>query len=498
MRLLPKSMQEVNRQPVWQSVWQRPARHGQAAPASALDRQSQWPFIGLWLFTLLLYLRPNETHPELFGPFQLTKLAAILTLVVYLSTKLSRGEQLTIWPPELKFVVLIWLLGAASMVFAAAPQTSFEMLTDVYLKVICIFALLINVIETKERLWSLLKLVVILSSGIALGAAKSYMAGELLAGGQRIVGPVSGILGNANDLATALDLLLPVALVFGLKQRGAARAFYFVCAAALVMGIVVTFSRAGFLGLLAVSGVLVWKLGRGRRATTLFGAVVLAGVFVLAMPSGYNQRLVSIVAIEEDKTGSAAEREELLKRAFSVAAHHPVLGVGMGNFPIYSIKEKVAHNAYLEIAAELGLGGLLVYLLLIIRPLRSLIRIERETQPANSAASNRNLNRSARDQAPVAELATRDLYLLSVALQASFAAYIVCSFFSSVQYQWYLYYLVAYAISLRRIHAATPDAEPRAVEARPMRRTAYQVHTRFKLLPPLPSAQIPRTSTHGD
>jgi hypothetical protein len=30
----------------------------------------------------------------------------------------------------------------------------------------------------------------------------------------------------------------------------------------------------------------------------------------------------------------------------------------------------------------------------------------------------------------------------------------VCSFFQSAQYTWYLYYLVAYAASLRRIHAS--------------------------------------------
>jgi hypothetical protein len=30
----------------------------------------------------------------------------------------------------------------------------------------------------------------------------------------------------------------------------------------------------------------------------------------------------------------------------------------------------------------------------------------------------------------------------------------VCSFFASIQYLWYLYYTAAYAVALRRIHAA--------------------------------------------
>ena len=39
--------------------------------------------------------------------------------------------------------------------------------------------------------------------------------------------------------------------------------------------------------------------------------------------------------------------------------NRPMVGVGMGNFHIYSIREKEAHNAYLEIAAELGVMGLI-------------------------------------------------------------------------------------------------------------------------------------------
>jgi hypothetical protein len=39
-------------------------------------------------------------------------------------------------------------------------------------------------------------------------------------------------------------------------------------------------------------------------------------------------------------------------------------------------------------------------------------------------------------------------------MQGVLFAYIVCSFFGSIQYQWFLYYPVAYAIVLRRIYGA--------------------------------------------
>jgi Na+/H+ antiporter NhaD/arsenite permease-like protein len=114
----------------------------------------------------------------------------------------------------------------------------------------------------------------------------------------------------------------------------------------------------------------------------------------------------------------------------------------MGNFHIYSIHEQVAHNSYLEIAAELGIAGLAAYLLLIFTPLRSLRRIQRERaiQAAGFARNDPEASRS------------REIHYLSIALQGVLFAYIVCSFFGSIQYQWFLYYPVAYAIALRRIH----------------------------------------------
>jgi O-antigen ligase len=107
----------------------------------------------------------------------------------------------------------------------------------------------------------------------------------------------------------------------------------------------------------------------------------------------------------------------------------------MANFHIYSIHENLAHNSYLEIAAELGVMGLIAYLILIFAPLRSLRRIERQTVGMSSKSE-------------------REMYWLSVSIQAAFIAYMVCSFFASIQYLWYLYYTAAYAVALRRIHAA--------------------------------------------
>jgi O-antigen ligase len=170
----------------------------------------------------------------------------------------------------------------------------------------------------------------------------------------------------------------------------------------------------------------------------VIGSLTLVGVVLLSVPNGYGARLGSILHIQNDATGSAQERQELLTKALGVAAHHPILGVGLGNFHIYSIHEKAAHNSYLETAAELGIGGLLAYLAIIFGPLRKLSSVQgriAERRAANSAISPGD----------------SEAHHLSVGLQATLVAYLVCSFFASIEYNWYLYYPAAFAIALYRM-----------------------------------------------
>jgi O-antigen ligase len=403
-------------------------------------RGKHWlAFAGVYLFTLMLYARPNDLLPAL-GAFPLVKIVAISVLLIYIGSKISAGDRLSVWTLEMTMLVVIAMLGLLFMPVAVSPKDSLDMLTEIYLKTVIIFILMVNLIDTRQRLFSMWKLVVICGAAIGVGSIKSYMKGEFTAQGLRIEGLVGGIFGNPNDLATALNLLLPFAVALTLISKGFARLFYLGCAVVLTVGVLVTLSRGGFLGLIATGGALLWKLGRGRRLKAILGGALICGFLFSVMPGGYGNRIATIFNAEQDQTGSAQLRSELMKRAASIAINRPIIGVGMGNFHIYSIREKGAHNAYLEIAAELGAMGLIAYLVVIFAPLRSLRRIERQTIGRRSKSE-------------------REMYWLSVCIQAAFITYMVCSFFSSIQYLWYLYYTAAYAVALRQVHAAEEKEE---------------------------------------
>jgi len=446
----------------------------QAATAGA----SRGAFAGLYLFTLLLYVRPNELFPSVFGTFPIVKIVAIAAVFAYVVSRLGRGESLTIVPIELKLLGVITILGVLFAPLAASPQDSINVLVDLFIKVGIIFVLMINVIDTRQRLRSLINIVVVCGSIFAALAIRSYLIGDFMVVekryvgvvGLRIVGAVGGFFGNPNDLATSLDLLLPLAIALTLLNHGIKRLFFGICSVILIAGVIVTFSRGGFLGLIAMSGVLLWKVGRQNRAVTALAFAIILGAFLLAMPGGYAGRISSIFNVAEDQTGSTEARRDLMNRAASIAAHHPLIGVGMGNFHIYSIHEQVAHNSYLETAAELGIVGLLAYLGFIIAPLRSLKKIEDVTTTDHSRKPFR---------ANEPEDKNREIRFLSIALQATLFAYIVCSFFGSIQYQWFVYYPVAYAVALRRIWASeNPESTAETFGSKSTRETGVLLRRR--------------------
>jgi len=117
-------------------------------------------------------------------------------------------------------------------------------------------------------------------------------------------------------------------------------------------------------------------------------------------------------------------------RSIIVALRYPFFGIGMGNFHFRGFQEKVSHNAYTQVAAEMGFLALVIYAKFLLVPLRRLLLIERVTFLPRKASR---------------------YYFLAVGLQASLVGYMVCSFFASVAYYWYVYYLVGYAVCFRRL-----------------------------------------------
>jgi O-antigen ligase len=262
-------------------------------------------------------------------------------------------------------------------------------------------------------------------------ALDMFFSGELNAEGYRVAVRDKGLFGNPNDLALHLVTMMPIAFCLGLASKNKFLRWTFFLMTALFVGAnTVTYSRGGFLGLLAAVGVLIWKLARKNRLNVSLAAIVFGGLFILLAPGNYGARILSIFGLAPDPVGSSDARWELLKRSLIVTARNP-WGIGIGNFPLFGVRNLVSHNAYTQVSSELGLLGLAAYVIFMISPFRKLSAIERTL---------------------FAEGKHGWFYYLAIGLQASIVGYMVSSFFISVAYNWFIYYLIAYAVAFRRIY----------------------------------------------
>lgn len=400
-----------------------------------VKRGHLFSYLGLFLFTVVLYFRPYELFPALSSFTSIAYWIAIATLAVFVPSQFALEGSLTARPRELHLVLLLMLAALLSMPFAIQPAEAWEMFNKEFIKAVLMFIVMLNVVRTEARLKGLFFLSLAISCMLSISAVSDYSAGRFALEGGRIGGIVGGMFGNPNDMALYLVTTTPIAVALMFSTRNALmKIVYAGCVLLTMAGNVVTFSRGGFLGLMGVAAVLAWKIGRRNRLVMM--SLILAATlgFMILAPGEYTNRIGSIVGHGGDLAGaaSAESRQALLIRSILITLRHPLLGVGMGNFHIVSIHELVSHNAYTQVSAEMGLFAFVVYVLFIVSPFKRLRQIERESYPTRRQAR---------------------IYYLAVGLQASLVGYMISSFFASVAYQWYIYYLVGYAIVLRRLYA---------------------------------------------
>ena len=422
------------------SEQRRPTRRRAVPPRHSLA------FGGLILFTVLLYVRPNEILP--IGTFPIVKIMTLGTLVAYVLERFGHGATFSIMPRPFIYLLAMSVFVVLSIPMGLDASASLESFIDIFLKVLLIFLLIINVVTSFRRLRLAMEVTVLCAGLVAALTLTDYARGKNLVEGYRAAGALGGIFGNPNDLALAMNVLLPIAVGLALMRREPARrALYLFCALLLSVTSIVTYSRAGIVTMAVAGAVFLAKLGRRYPIAWVVGIVL--GVAVLASSPGriftlFNSSEGNISAAE-----SASNRWELVKRSVEVMGANPIrwlFGIGINNFHIVSTHELVNHNAYLQVFNEIGLPGLIFYLLF----LWSVIAVT---------------GRIARDFARRAGF--RQVWLTAVALQTSLVAYVVGSSFASVAFLWYVYYPAAFAVCLHQLLVRTQP--PRAATESPPR-----------------------------
>ncbi len=404
---------------------------------------------GLILFTILLYLRPNDLLP--IGTFPIVRIMTLGTLAAFFIERLGQGGPVSVMPTPFKYLLAVAGLGILSIPLGLDPGASFTGFTDLFLKILLIFLLTINVVTSFRRLRLMMEVTVLSAAGVAMLTLSDYVQGKNLVEGYRAAGALAGIFGNPNDLALAMNVLLPIAVGLVLSRPGPLfKLLYLVCVALLGVTSVLTYSRAGLLTMAIAGTFFLVKLS--RRYPAAWGVGALAAAVLFASSPGRVFTIFDAAGGNATAAESASARWGLVMRSIEVAGANPVrwlVGVGIDNFHIVSHKELVNHNSYLQVFNEIGLPAMVFYILF----LASVFKI---------TASITNRYRKVRGY--------RQIWLTAAAIQTSLVAYLVGSFFASVAYLWYVYYPAAFAVCLQQLLAR---AEPVSAERKVTTRVWY-------------------------
>lgn len=188
------------------------------------------------------------------------------------------------------------------------------------------------------------------------------------------------IFPDPHMFAFFLGLILPLAVALFFKNK---KIFWLICAAIIFLADILTFSRGGYLGLFGGAAVLALifqeKLTKKYKAGIFLGTVFL--VISLAFPNPISSRFFSSFNPAE---GSNAGRILMWKEAASGIVTSPLVGVGLGNFPLWvnplsTYRDPIyAHNTYLDVAAESGIPAVLAWLGVLFFSIKAFLKKAKE------------------------------------------------------------------------------------------------------------------------
>src|SRR3954470_5057858 len=117
---------------------------------AAIRERYDWDYLWMLLFTALLFFRPQDQIPGL-DLLHMSELTAIAGLAAMAMRRMSAGLTIAHINVEVILVVVLGAIIVLTLPFSIWPGGSAHVFTDVYVKIILIFALMMSTITSPRR-----------------------------------------------------------------------------------------------------------------------------------------------------------------------------------------------------------------------------------------------------------------------------------------------------------------------------------------------------------
>lgn len=215
----------------------------------------------------------------------------------------------------------------------------------------------------------------------------------------------SGFIGDANDFGVFMISLLPFIFYFYFQEESKLRKVFLAVSFLIISSaIFLSVSRSVLLAAVIIFPILFYK--KIKKKEVIFAIIILIVILLYLSPAILSR--FSSYTLER----GVNQRVLLLKDSLYVFQHHPLSGIGYGTIRNYIYLNFVTHNAYLQIAAETGIFGLLAFLAVLFISFKNLYLAKKK----------------------YFEEKYRERFLIASSLQLALVAYVIIMFFLSFYY----------------------------------------------------------------
>lgn len=378
----------------------------------------------------------------LLASLQFQKIMLLIPLAGLFSERrlLQHVKKSILTTPYGKTLIFYSIWMVFSIPLSVYPGSCVTFLTEHYWKLWVALCLIIAYGVSRESYDKMIWAVILAASVFSLAAFASKGSGRF-----QLTEAY-----DPNENALLFVLTFPLVFWKTITSRGWKKPAAGVLALLLVIGIMETGSRGGFLGLIAVICVSLVQCRREYRIG-LGKLLIVPALLLLTLyscgGSQYLDRVTSTFDTEQNYNYTAdTGRLAIWRQGVDMMITNPVLGVGVYQFIsaqgiLYRSeggKWQAAHNTFVQVGAELGFPGLIAFCFILYSTIKSLRTVSRGKGAGNNYAS-----------------------LMSHALIGSWTGFIVCASFLSVAYTNIYFLLFGFSVALLNIaDTAGLNSEP--------------------------------------
>lgn len=365
-------------------------------------------------------------------------IAAALLLVAYAPRDSDTSIRAIFSYPQMKYILGIIILGLFSVPFSVWPGQSFSFMFDFYWKLIVFMLLLVKSVQFPE---DIKKIVWTLFATVAFLVLYSYINPRIVEG-NRVSVTVSY---DPNDFALFLIMCFPMLFYLMEEEQGIKKMVLIATLVLMLIAIVKTGSRGGFISLCVALSIMFYRKGFKYvlKSIPIFLSILL--ILNIATGSSSWERFSTILELEDDYNMDArGGRVEIWKRGVNLMLKSPVIGWGIGAFAVAEGSKneggmwKTAHNSFIQIGAEIGVAGLALFAMILVKSITTVWR------PGK----------------------IDELEWFRKGLEVGFYAFCAGGFFLSWAYSYVLYFFIALAIIYAHLNqAVSGQSEPLHLES---------------------------------